>query len=100
MSQNGETYLSKYFGLHAIKLYSHSIYFVVNKNVFPWHVMQRSPDETYDLKGSWIDRHTNHSVTDRKLMKDEDLHSRLVLNPQESGKIGAQLQLDTSFLSS
>eukprot|EP00483_Globobulimina_turgida_P000109 UN00109 len=98
MVNNGETYLSKYFGLHSILLYSHSIYFVVNKNVFP--SLYKSPNETYDIKGSWVDRHTQHHVTDRKLMKDSDLHSKLVLNKPQAEAMNQQLKADTLFLSS
>ena len=50
MRDNPKTFLSKYFGLHAIKLYGHSIYFVVNKNMFA--NLDKQPDETYDIKGS------------------------------------------------
>ena len=98
MTNNRETYLSRYFGLHSIKLYSQSIYFVVNKNVFP--ALYRSPDETYDIKGSYVDRNTHYHVSDRKLMKDGDLHSKLILNKQQSASIYQQLDQDTQFLCS
>ena len=35
MKKNNKTYLTKYYGLHSIKLYSKIIYFIVNGNVFP-----------------------------------------------------------------
>ena len=50
MKDYPKTYLSKYFGLHSIKLYGHNIYFVVNKNIFS--SLDKKPDEIYDLKVS------------------------------------------------
>eukprot|EP01084_Bolivina_argentea_P308482 533441_1 len=96
MTNNRKTYLSKYFGLHSIKLYGHSIYFVVNKNIFS--SLEKDPDEKYDIKGSWIDRNTNYQITDRKLMKDSDLKKSLLLNRKKSMKIYNQLAKDTMFL--
>ena len=49
------------------------------------------PDEKYDLKGSWIDRHTNNTVEAKKLMKDEDLHRILRLSPRKSATLYAQV---------
>eukprot|EP00483_Globobulimina_turgida_P001467 UN01469 len=65
------------------------------ENVFPGNT---EPQETYDLKGSWIARHTNHHSDEGKLMKDEDLHKQLLLNNHMSSKIYSQLYKDTEFL--
>ncbi len=50
--------------------------------------------ERYDIKGSWIDRH----LFENELMKDEDLHRNLLLDPITSSNIYVQLQKDTMFL--
>ena len=96
MKQNSESLLSKYFGMHGIELYNHRIYFVVTKNVFPPEYGK--PHETYDLKGSWVDRHTNHGMLDNKLMKDMDLHRTLILEYNLKLQLYKQLELDTQWL--
>ena len=97
MKDNPKTYLSKYFGLHSIKLYGHDIYFVVNKNIFS--ALDQKPDETYDIKGSWVDRHTKHAIAAGKLMKDEDLTKSLLLENKLAFATWKQLENDTTFLS-
>ncbi|ETO15687.1 G-protein-coupled receptor family protein [Reticulomyxa filosa] len=95
MDEHRDSYLNKFFGLHSLKMYRLEIYFVVLANVFvPGH----EPQEKYDLKGSWIDRHTNHHVDLGKLMKDEDLKKALLLDPEESHKMFQRLKDDTRFL--
>ncbi|ETO06745.1 hypothetical protein RFI_30648 [Reticulomyxa filosa] len=59
MDMYRDSYLNKFLGLHSLKMYRLEIYFVVLANVF---VPNFEPHEKYDLKGSWIDRHTNHHV--------------------------------------
>ena len=46
------------------------------ENVF---LAEMKPHEVYDLKGSWIDRHTDARVDEGKLMKDTDLHKKIIL---------------------
>ena len=98
-TKNKNSYINKFFGLHSIKLYTLIIYFVVFENVFPGN---REPKEKYDLKGSYIDRHTNYHVESRKLMKDEDFHQQksLRLETYKSNEIFNQLEQDTIFLKS
>ena len=51
------TYLTKYFGLHSVRLYSKVIYFMVSGNVFPADKQKSDKiKERYDIKGSWIAR--------------------------------------------
>ena len=100
MKKHGKkTYLTKYFGLHSVKLYSKVIYFMVSGNVFPADKgLAEKIKERYDIKGSWIDRHTNRHLFENKLMKDEDLHRNLQLDPITSSNIHSQLAKDTAFL--
>eukprot|EP01012_Entosiphon_sulcatum_P024520 TRINITY_DN2967_c0_g1_i1.p1 TRINITY_DN2967_c0_g1~~TRINITY_DN2967_c0_g1_i1.p1 ORF type:complete len:719 (+),score=76.72 TRINITY_DN2967_c0_g1_i1:32-2158(+) len=55
--ENPDSLISKFFGLHAIKMHpgARQMYFVVMENVFQ---TSRIIHETYDLKGSWVDRCT------------------------------------------
>ena len=92
-----ESYLDRFFGLHSIKLYNLTIYFVVTKYIF---VRNCEPSEKYDIKGSWIDRHTNHHVDRGKQMKDEDLHKKLLLEPMMANNMYQQLRDDAQFLQS
>eukprot|EP01083_Nonionella_stella_P316555 1148453_1 len=93
------SFLTKYYGLHSVKLYSKVIYFMVSGNVFPSDKgLSNQIKERYDIKGSWIDRHTNRHLFENKLMKDEDLHRKLRLDPIVSSTIHTQLANDTLFL--
>ena len=100
MKTNGKkTYLTKYFGLHSVKLYSKVIYFMVSGNVFPSDAeLFGEIRERYDIKGSWIDRHTKRHLFENKLMKDEDMHRTLQLDAVTSANIHSQLSKDTLFL--
>ena len=35
--------------------------------------------EVYDLKGSWIDRHTDARIDEGRFVKDTDLHKKIIL---------------------
>eukprot|EP01084_Bolivina_argentea_P150483 262800_1 len=96
MTNNKESYLPKYFGLFSFQFHGLLIYIVVLKNIFPANYIY--PDQKYEIKGSWIDRHTNVNVTDSQLLKDSDLHIQLILNERQSAAIYEQLSLDTKFL--
>merc|ERR1712228_97542 len=58
-AKNPNTLINRFFGLHSLTMYNLVLYFVVLENVF---VAGSKPHECYDIKGSWIDRHTNHHV--------------------------------------
>lgn len=94
-TENPQTLINRFFGLHSITMYNFTIYFVVIENVF---VPGAEPHEIYDIKGSWIDRHTNHHVDSGKIMKDEDLHKTIKLIPEKSAVIYKQLKEDSKFL--
>merc|ERR1711933_256649 len=96
-AKNQNTLINRFFGLHSLTMYNLCIYFVVLENVF---VAGSKPHECYDIKGSWIDRHTNHHVESGKLMKDQDLHKTLKLMPSISASMYKQLRADSKFLCS
>ncbi|ETO17029.1 hypothetical protein RFI_20308, partial [Reticulomyxa filosa] len=83
---NEDTLISRYFGLYSIRMYGVQIYFMVLENIF----LPVPPAEMYDIKGSWVDRHTNHFVESGKLMKDEDLHKSLRLASDASRDLAHQ----------
>merc|ERR1719242_769990 len=92
---NPSTLINRIFGLHSITMYNLTIYFQVLENIF---VEGTKPHEMYDIKGSWIDRHTNHHVESGKLMKDQDLHKTLKLVAQRADELHKQLRKDSKFL--
>merc|ERR1719251_71132 len=93
--ENPNTLINRIFGLHSITMYNLTIYFQVLENIF---VEGSKPHEIYDIKGSWIDRHTNHHVESGKLMKDQDLHKTLKLMPKIADTMYKQLKADSTFL--
>jgi len=95
LEQNPDTLLNKIIALHAIEIYGVVIYFVVMENIF---VANMQPHEKYDIKGSWVDRNTQHRTESGKLMKDNDLHKRMIMRPHMKHMFLGQLEKDTSFM--
>ena len=89
------SFITKFYGLYGIKLYGTRLYFTIMKNIF---VADLEPHEKYDIKGSWINRHTKHHIELGKLMKDEDLKKNILLPFNESKKTWEQMSHDTRFL--
>jgi len=76
------------------------LYFVVMENIFK---AEMYPQEKYDIKGSWVDRHTTYKIAQGKVMKDNDLHMKsergvIILGKNEAEKLLEQLDKDTKFL--
>ncbi|ETO11867.1 1-phosphatidylinositol-4-phosphate 5-kinase, partial [Reticulomyxa filosa] len=97
MKKNPDSFLTRYYGLFSMTMYGSTLYFTVMKNVF---VPGLEPHEKYDIKGSWVNRHTKHHIELGviKLMKDQDLHKSLLLDLDISHKIYGQISKDTKFL--
>eukprot|EP01083_Nonionella_stella_P183907 665791_1 len=91
---NPHSLINRFLGLHSIKMYNSCLYFVVLENVF---VAKCKPHEIYDIKGSWIDRHTN-LIDSGKLLKDQDLHKTLKLLPNTADNMYKRLESDSTFL--
>eukprot|EP01083_Nonionella_stella_P306004 1069897_1 len=87
--------LTQFYGLYGIKLYGTRLYFTIMKNIF---VSDLEPHEKYDIKGSWINRHTKHHIELGKLMKDEDLKKSILLPHEQSKRIWEQMSHDTRLL--
>lgn len=97
LQNNPNTILSRCVGLHGLKIYGLTKYFVVMENVF---LAQLKPHEMYDLKGSWVGRQTHHKhgLQSGKIMKDNDLKRFIILSKSSRKQIIAQLKRDTRFL--
>merc|ERR1712096_489215 len=79
LRQHPDTLINKIFGLHSMTLYEYNItlYFMVIENIF---YAELDPQEKYDIKGSWVGRNTGRRVDEKKLMKDNDLRRKLILD--------------------
>ncbi|PWN51732.1 SAICAR synthase-like protein [Violaceomyces palustris] len=99
---NPHTLLSRFYGLHRVKLpHGRKIHFVVMNNLFPPH---RDIHETYDLKGSSIGREYPEEIAKTKkgaVLKDLNWLGRgreLELGPEKRSLFEAQLKSDVELL--
>ncbi|KAI3644450.1 hypothetical protein MP228_010614 [Amoeboaphelidium protococcarum] len=102
LQSNPNTLLSRYLGLHRVKLpQGRKIYFVVMCNVFP---PNKDIHETFDLKGSMIGREVSAEkikLNPRCVMKDINwlnMKKRLALGPEKKDLFVTQLQKDVTLL--
>ncbi|OQR93400.1 phosphatidylinositol-4-phosphate-5-kinase (Pi-PIPKD10) [Achlya hypogyna] len=121
---NPATLLPRFFGLHAMKMYGRTFYFVVMANIFPTReVIHRR----YDVKGSWVDRNAPVCVLGDKYrcancnrhfvfgdleecpsvvgehypditLRDNDLKKRIKLPRETSHALLKQIARDSDFL--
>ncbi|KAF8524317.1 hypothetical protein BU17DRAFT_43095 [Hysterangium stoloniferum] len=96
------TLLSRFFGLHRVKLpRGRKIHFVIMNNLFPPH---RDIHETYDLKGSTIGRlypEEKAAQNPRAVLKDLNWINRqrqLELGPEKRAYMSEQLRIDLELL--
>ncbi|ETV68434.1 hypothetical protein, variant [Aphanomyces astaci] len=124
LKRHPRTHLTRYYGCHAIHMYRQRFYFVVMSNAMGRVSMHQS----FDLKGSWINRHAKttppgdpevctycgiafpsgsrlpcglsiHGMhLPHRVLKDNDLQRKLQLAPSTAHEIVAQLALDSNFL--
>ena len=99
---NPHTLLSRFYGLHRVKLpRGHKIHFVIMNNLFPPH---RDIHETYDLKGSTVGREYPEDrarENPRATLKDINWINRgktLELGPEKRALLTEQLRRDSEFL--
>ncbi|CAG8592439.1 2293_t:CDS:2 [Funneliformis mosseae] len=99
---NPDTLLSRFYGLHRVKLpRGPKIHFVVMNNIFPPH---RDIHETYDLKGSTVGREYDEAEATknpRAVLKDLNWIKRgrhLELGPEKRKLFVEQLEKDVSLL--
>ena len=99
---NPHTLLSRFYGLHRVKLpHGRKIHFVIMNNLFPPH---RDIHETYDLKGSSIGREYPEEKAATKsgaVLKDLNWLNRgreIELGPEKRALFEAQLRSDVALL--
>ncbi|KAI0726501.1 SAICAR synthase-like protein [Fomitopsis betulina] len=99
---NPHTLLSRFYGLHRVKLpRGQKIHFVIMNNLFPPH---RDIHETYDLKGSTVGREFSEErarENPRATLKDLNWIHRgktLEFGPEKRALLTEQLRRDSEFL--
>jgi 1-phosphatidylinositol-4-phosphate 5-kinase len=99
---NPHTLLSRFYGLHRVKLpHGRKIHFVIMNNLFPAH---KDVHETYDLKGSTVGRaypEDKAALNPRAVLKDLNWIRRgksLELGPEKRALLTEQLRRDADFL--
>ncbi|KAG8907139.1 Phosphatidylinositol-4-phosphate 5-kinase [Tulasnella sp. 403] len=102
MQNNPHSLLSRFYGLHRVKLpHGRKIHFVIMNNLFPPH---RDIHETYDLKGSTVGREypeERAAQNPRAVLKDLNWIHRartLELGPEKRAYLTEQIRRDTEFL--
>jgi hypothetical protein len=102
VQENPHTLLSRFYGLHRVKLpHGRKIHFVIMNNLFPPH---KDVHETYDLKGSTVGREypeEKAKQNPRAVLKDLNWIKRgkmLELGPEKRALLTEQLRRDAEFL--
>ena len=102
VQENPHTLLSRFYGLHRVKLpHGPKIHFVIMNNLFPPH---KDVHETYDLKGSTVGREYPEDKAlqnPRAVLKDLNWINRskmLELGPEKQALLTEQLRRDAEFL--
>ncbi|KAG5635239.1 hypothetical protein H0H81_011955 [Sphagnurus paluster] len=102
VKENPHTLLSRFYGLHRVKLpRGRKIHFVIMNNIFPPH---RDIHETYDLKGSTVGREypeDKAKENPRAVLKDLNWINRgriLEFGPEKRALLTEQLRRDAEFL--
>ncbi|KAJ7510299.1 hypothetical protein B0H11DRAFT_1701789 [Mycena galericulata] len=102
VKNNPHTLLSRFYGLHRVKLpRGHKIHFVIMNNLFPPH---RDVHETFDLKGSTVGREypeAKAATNPRAVLKDLNWINRgkmLELGPEKRALLTEQLRRDAELL--
>ncbi|KAF7984668.1 hypothetical protein HWV62_12932 [Athelia sp. TMB] len=102
VKSNPHTLLSRFYGLHRVKLpHGRKIHFVIMNNLFPPH---RDIHETYDLKGSTVGREypeEKAAQNPRAVLKDLNWINRgrvLDFGPEKRALLTEQLRRDSELL--
>lgn len=102
ITNNPHTLLSRFYGLHRVKLpRGRKIHFVIMNNLFPPH---KDIHETFDLKGSTVGREYPEAKVQenpRAVLKDLNWINRaktLELGPEKRALLTEQLKRDSDLL--
>jgi len=100
VSQQPDTLLPKFYGMHRVKSSKQKIYFLIQQNVFFCDV--DDIHEQYDLKGSTQGRRTTKDERKRgAILKDldwTDAGKNIKIGPQRAKLFKDQLKRDTQWL--
>jgi hypothetical protein len=98
--QHPRSLLARISGCYSIQLYGQTKFFMVIDNLFdPAEFANGRPDEKFDLKGSWVDRHTSAGESTRK-DSDWTATRKLRLSACQRKQLLRQAQYDARFLCS
>jgi len=89
--------LSRYYGAYAITIQGHTKHFVVMESIFH-SAPGGKVHEIYDLKGSWVDRHSDLPDASSGTYKDLDLKKPFQLAPRVAEALMTELRHDTELL--
>mmetsp|Transcript_71793 Transcript_71793/g.215811 ORF Transcript_71793/g.215811 Transcript_71793/m.215811 type:complete len:739 (+) Transcript_71793:414-2630(+) len=89
--------LSRYYGAYSITIHGHTKHFVVMESVFH-SAPGGKVHEIYDLKGSWIDRHSNLPDASMGTYKDLDLKKPFQLPHANAAALLEDLSHDSELL--
>ncbi|KAG2008781.1 1-phosphatidylinositol-4-phosphate 5-kinase [Coprinopsis cinerea AmutBmut pab1-1] len=102
VQENPHTLLSRFYGLHRVKLpHGRKIHFVIMNNLFPPH---KDIHETFDLKGSTVGREypeDKAAQNPRAVLKDMNWINRgktLDFGPEKQAFLIEQIRRDSEFL--
>jgi len=90
--------LPRFYGAYSITIQNHTKCFVVMESVFYNKVPDGKVHQSYDLKGSWIDRHAGISGAHGGTYKDMDMHKPLVCDPAYAQNALDELRHDSELL--
>ena len=98
MRTQPRTMLTRISGCYAVTLYGQTKHFMLIDNLFdPSLFAEGKPNEKYDLKGSWVDRHSSPAESTRK-DSDWTVTRKLRLSADNRRRLLRQAQNDARFL--
>lgn len=98
MQNNKHTLISRFYGLHKIKIGMTRIRFIVMNNVFS--TCKQTPQLIYDLKGTTEDRLVKHSANTKRqpILKDLNFNDRYILVSKNMSEcLLEQIKTDVCF---
>ena len=98
MRTQPRTMLTRISGCYAVTLYGQTKHFMLIDNLFdPSLFAEGKPNEKYDLKGSWVDRHSSPAESTRK-DSDWTVTRKLRVSADNRRRLLRQAQNDARFL--
>ena len=96
-----DSMIRRFSGLCSIKMYGVTQHFVVMENVLRITEEHKAAghkiSEVYDIKGSWIDRHSHFNHPSDGVLKDSDLHKQIQMTERHARKMLEVATYDAFF---